>query len=770
MTPPTPGQAPCPQCGQLWFAASPDPTQPPKCPRCFVPLLLPVTQWPGTLPTVEVGDWGEAPVPMAQEVPLFQPPPAPQQVPPPQYHAPQQRPPAAQQAPPPRSPKQAPSPQYQLPDPPQVASRVPAMSTARPPAQAPSNRGLQLLAGILFVGLALGVALLFLMRDDSQPERGGKKVAKKEDATEHSRPDDTGHEATRPGPTQPTDLLPETASLDEPSDDAAPAPSQAVYDNLLQVLKSGTPANRIVAARRLGNLRAHAQPALPALIAALDSSNPQLQRTIGGALLQVGPPKPGTGVERMLLAALRSKSPQARTYAAQMLAGETPVTIESVKPLVAALMDELPEIRAHCVQAIGKVGPPAQAVAFEPVLDRLVDTDQSVSQAAVATIATLGPPNAALRPGLVARLKHTDPRMRSAVAPLLAAMGTKGDDTLKVWQPLLKDTDPKLRLAALQALGSSMELIAEAGRDVVPLLADPDPAVRKAAAHSAIHLGKIIGASSATATAYASETDPAVKLELAEALVTLVKPDLSNLSAFRLILKSGSPALREEAAQKLATIGADAKEALPELITCVGDETPGVRVAALKALTAMGSDCKMAVPVVAALFDKEMTPIPVLVAAVEVLGVGGPDGGEHLEKLVKKAVPAEVKEQLCIAFSLRKMLPDPVQLWLFDQSETLIKSREVIATALAKKGSDAVIESMLQRTHLYRPAKGGNPPEMYPVEYRQWVLSVFAKMDLQTNATQETRTKVIERMKYLSRNDKAPEIVAGANAVLKKQN
>jgi len=59
---------------------------------------------------------------------------------------------------------------------------------------------------------------------------------------------------------------------------------------------------------------------------------------------------------------------------------------------------------------------------------------------------------------------------------------------------------------------------------------------------------------------------------------------------------------------------------------------------------------------------------------------------------------------------------------------------------------------------------------MYPIDYRQWVVTTLGKMDLKSDVTEETRTKVIDRMKYLSKNDKTPEIVAAANAVLKKLN
>ncbi|MBA4192403.1 MAG: hypothetical protein C0467_30920 [Planctomycetaceae bacterium] len=766
MNPLTPGQAPCPSCGQLWYAVSADPSQPPRCPKCLVNLILPGAHWPGAqqaqLP-VDVGDWGEnpsAPVAMAEEVPPYQPPVPPQHYPAPQQHYP---PPQPQQpeielevvrAP---KPKSRPQPQPQ-----QRTPRAPAKTPPQPPVQPASKKGFLWLGGVLIVGAGVGFALLSLRNDDSQPNRSEQPHVKRDDTTEDKHPDDTGRASVRPKSTPSPELLPE-ATLAERS-------AEEVASNSLLVLKSGTLANRIIAAQRLGNLKDQASSALPTLIAALENPDPQLQAAIGAALVQIGAPKPGSGVERMLLTALRSKSPQARAYAAKLLATEPTISVESVKPLVATLRDELPGVRASCAQAISKVGPKAQAAAFEPLLDLLADKDEAVSHAAAEAILTLGPPNEALRPVLVKRLKNGDARIRLVVAPLLAALGTKGDDTLRIWQPLLKDSDPKLRLAALNALSPSAELIAEAGIDIVPLLSDPDHAVRKAAAHSAIHFQKTIGASSAIAKGYSTETDPAVKLELATCLVMLVEPDLTNVSAFRLVLKEGSPELREQAAQKLTKIGRDAQETLPELTACVGHESPAVRIAALKAIAALGSDSKSALPMVAKVFDNDKTPVPVLVAAIDVLGAGGAEGATHLEKLIKKTTPAEVKEQMCVAFSQQKMIPDAVQLWLVDQSETLIKSREVIATTLARKGGNATVEHMLPLTHIYKPAKGANPPETYPADYRQWVLSVLGKMDLKANLTQETRVKVSDRMKYLSRNDKTPEIVTEAKAVLKKLN
>ncbi|MFO0826110.1 MAG: HEAT repeat domain-containing protein [Gemmataceae bacterium] len=554
----------------------------------------------------------------------------------------------------------------------------------------------------------------------------------------------------------------------EPEAEPIPAPGPTVLDNLLQVLKSGTPANRVIAARRLGNLGAHARSAVPALIAALDKSDPQLPSTAGIALLRIGPPDPGAGVEKLLLAGLRSRSPAARLYAAQLLAQEAMISPDSVKPLVAALKDDFPEVRVGCLQAIGKVGAKAQAAAFDEVFARLVDPDKAVSDAAAATLEAIGPPTAANRPALVAKLKHPDTRVRSTAATLLAALGPAGDDAQKVWQPLLKDPDPKLRLLALQALASAKELNADVGNDVLPLLTDRDAELRKAAAKLAKLLAKSIGAPAALAQAFKMEIDPAVKLELAEAIATLLPADLTNLEAFRRVLRDSAPALREQAAKKLVEIGTDAREAVPELTACIKHETPGVRVAALNALAAMGTYNKAAVPAAAELFTQKEVPTPVLVAAVDVLGAAGIAGEGELEKLIKLSLPPEVREQLFVAFSKQRSIPEPVQAWMVDQAETMTKSRETIATALAKKGTNAAVESLLPRTHLYKAAKGANPPEKYADDYRVWVLAVLGKMELRSILAQDTKAKLIDRLTYLSRNDKTPEVVTEANAVLAK--
>jgi HEAT repeat protein len=552
----------------------------------------------------------------------------------------------------------------------------------------------------------------------------------------------------------------------EPQPDAPPPAAASVFDNLLAVLKGGSPADRITAARRLGNLRAQARSAVPALLAALDSGDQELHAAVGTALSQIGPPE--SGAERILLPALRSKSPVAKSYAARMFATDALIPGDSVKDVVAAFKDASPEVRAFAVQAVGKVGPKARPVALAGLLDRLADADRTVRDGATAAVQSIGLPEAEDRPILLAHLKHDDLRVRVAATALLRQITTSPEDARDLWLPLLKDREPKLRLAAVTALSASVDLLTGAGANILPLLDDSDPAVRAAAAHGVRHLTKTIGAVEKLSKCLESETDATVKAALAESLVIMLKADVANLNLFRKLMKDGAPSVREEAAKKLAAIGPEASEAIPDLIGRIGDEETGVRVAALKALAAMGLSAKDAIPVAAALFDRDRTPPPVLVVAVDVLAACGGDGLKHLETLSKKVLPRDVREQMCVAFAGVKSPSDEMRLWMLDQAEVLTESREVIAGTFVRTGTNATLLELLRRTHFYKPGKVGSKLEEYDVGYRKWALITVGKMNVEKIATRETRAYVLERLEYLSKNDNSPEVVAEAAVALTK--
>jgi len=537
----------------------------------------------------------------------------------------------------------------------------------------------------------------------------------------------------------------------------------SVLDNLIAVLKAGVPADRIAAARRLGKLRAQARAAVPALLSALETTDEEFQIAVGAALNLIGPPE--TGSEKVLIQALLSKSPVARTYAAKMLATEVPLSTSGVKSVTTALREESPEIRAHLLRAIEKVGAKARPVALGPLLERLADADQSVREAAAAGIKALGPPEREDRAVLLGLMKHADIRVRVAAVNLLRPLATTRDDVLSIWLPLLKDADSQLRLASVTALSASGELLSSAAKDFVPLLADPEPTIRRSVAHAARNLKDESGLADQLATRLESESDATVKAALAESLIALTPADAKAVPLLRRFLTDQSPEVREQAAKRIAILAADAAPAIPDLMSLIADKTEGVRVAALLALATMGERAKDAIPATADLFDKPLSE-PVLLAATQLLGETGRNGIKRLETVCQKQLPESVRAAMCKVFAKADSVSETTRTWMIDQAESITGCRESVSAVLVKKFSKVEVQELLRRTLPYKTRTPGEKAVKYDVDYRVWAIVTLRKLDYSGSALRESRQMVIERLNLLVMSNTDAEVVAEAKAAL----
>jgi len=84
----------------------------------------------------------------------------------------------------------------------------------------------------------------------------------------------------------------------------------------------------------------------------------------------------------------------------------------AVPPLIAALHDPNPRIRAEAARALSRMGPAAQD-AVQPLTERLHDPEREVRQAAARALGQIGPAAAPAVPALITLLETSD----SAPAP-----------------------------------------------------------------------------------------------------------------------------------------------------------------------------------------------------------------------------------------------------------------------------------------------------------------------------------------------------------------
>lgn len=119
---------------------------------------------------------------------------------------------------------------------------------------------------------------------------------------------------------------------------------------------------------------------------------------------------------------------------------------KALPPLLSALSDKDPRIRAAAAEALGEVGDPS---AIEPLGKALTgDDDSDVREAAAEALGELGLPNAV--PVLRAGLKDTDSDVREAVVDALGDIG--GLEAERVLRQALADPDEDVRDAAVAAL------------------------------------------------------------------------------------------------------------------------------------------------------------------------------------------------------------------------------------------------------------------------------------------------------------------------------
>ena len=130
--------------------------------------------------------------------------------------------------------------------------------------------------------------------------------------------------------------------------------------NLVALLASAAPADRLDAAEKLARLEADARPAAVALVAACETDDEQLRDWVVTALEGLGPPDAGDVPK---LAALIDSSSLDAAYWAVTLLGRLENQAAPAVPKLATALANHPElpVRERAAWALGKIGPQAAA-------------------------------------------------------------------------------------------------------------------------------------------------------------------------------------------------------------------------------------------------------------------------------------------------------------------------------------------------------------------------------------------------------------------------
>lgn len=369
-------------------------------------------------------------------------------------------------------------------------------------------------------------------------------------------------------------------------DDSAPQPARAWAANVLGEVRSQRAFGALV--RALGDpddeVRAKAATALGRLgdrravgyllEHLLTDPAPFVRLRIASSLAQFGGPE----VIDRLVGALGDPAWWVRLRSVEAL---EQIGSAAEAPLLVALDDADPEIRARAAVALERLGVPDNAVRMLQEGERVAEGSELLARIA----------RAGARELLAELLLHRSPEVRKAVVSAIQRAGRR-DLGIELIRIAAGDQEPELRALALQALRSLR--IPDALPAALAALTDADGRLRAAA----IGLVGELGGADVLAHLRAQTLHPEaeVRAAAAEALGTLgaaeAEPDLLRL------LGDAVPGVRKAAAAaavRLRALG-------PALIELLADPDPDVRREAARAIAGLGD--RSVVPVLVRAFPQ----------------------------------------------------------------------------------------------------------------------------------------------------------------------
>jgi HEAT repeat protein len=373
-------------------------------------------------------------------------------------------------------------------------------------------------------------------------------------------------------------LFPLTAA----AQDKKPDP-KAVLAQLLKDIKATDNVDRqLHAAIGLADFGPLAEPAVPALIAALESKqkDPQVNEDLHlNAAIALG--KIGKAAVDPLRELLDSKDKEVRFYAIWALGWVGPDAKDAVPGLIKAMADKDDNIRRKAAYSLGHITADADKT-LGVLFEAFKDDHEDVRQAASDAVAKFG--KDAL-PGLTVSLKDQNARVRVQAAHAVAEMGTDAKDTAPLLRQLLLGKDESNAHAFAHAL-------AKLGKAGVPALIDAFKDARPQIQQTAANALREVGGDAVPALVDAlSDKSAAVRRMSAEILSPLRVSDKMVVTALAYAVKNDTDDnVRIQCAAALQQLGISGKLAAKTLIEALSDSNNQVRIISYWALQNMGEN------------------------------------------------------------------------------------------------------------------------------------------------------------------------------------
>lgn len=294
----------------------------------------------------------------------------------------------------------------------------------------------------------------------------------------------------------------------------------------------------------VGALARGGADAVPHLVAALDDAEVQVRRQAALSLQDISRrTKANDEVLAGLKKAIKDKAAPVRLVAVQALGrcGKG-----AAEPLLLALEDEDAPVRAYAIDSLGKIKAEPQIVlpalvrrlkedaapqvrqsalrtlgtlgkaAIEAIQAGLADKEPAVQNAAIKSLAALGPDAKGAVPALkeLASKSPSQPVRRAAVG----ALGQIEEGNLLIFVELLKLPDSTVRLECLKQLGRAKTVPKEALPVVTSTLGDEDSEVRVLSAFVLGQMGAEAASAAEALGKLAKDPEPTVRNSAEKAL------------------------------------------------------------------------------------------------------------------------------------------------------------------------------------------------------------------------------------------------------------
>ncbi|HMF17130.1 MAG TPA: HEAT repeat domain-containing protein, partial [Gemmataceae bacterium] len=367
------------------------------------------------------------------------------------------------------------------------------------------------------------------------------------------------------------------------------------------------------------------QPAVPALIEALENTDHVVRNHAAQALGEIGADAKAAipGLKKLMLA--EDAAEKGTLNLAADALGK--IGKDAIGALNDALKDNRENVRVVSLAALGRVGAPAVPALVDALGDKRVDVRRMAAQ----VLMPMRISDKMVVLGLTFALKDQDDQVRNSSYNALQWLGVGAKPAAPHLQKFLSDPNFQTRNFAFHLLRNMGENPAEG---MLKALAGKDETIKINTA-SVMLLNNVEAAAALPVLLEAlSNKNATLRMQAAHALAQTRRETEKVLPILVEGLKNKDVSVRQQAVQALASMGNLAKEAAPALIDALRDQDINLRQQAVYALRNIQADPEIAVPALAKIL-KEDANNSVRIAAIQVLSQHGGRGLTHMLEALK---------------------------------------------------------------------------------------------------------------------------------------